>query len=42
MSEKPAGGALAVTGLVTTALLWGMMIPMSHALATRHLDPIFV
>lgn len=42
MSEKPAGGALAVTGLITTALLWGMMIPMTHALATRHLDPFFV
>ncbi len=33
---------LAVTGLVTTALLWGMMIPMTHALATGHLDPFFV
>ena len=42
MSEKPAGGALAVTGLVATALLWGMMIPMTHVLATRHLDPFFV
>jgi len=42
MSDKPAGGALAVAGLVTTALLWGMMIPMTHALATRHLDPFFV
>ncbi len=42
MSEKPAGGMLAVTGLVTTALLWGMMIPMTHALATGHLDPFFV
>ncbi|QDO98563.1 DMT family transporter [Ferrovibrio terrae] len=42
MSEKPAGTALAVAGLVTTALLWGMMIPMTHALATRHLDPFFV
>lgn len=42
MSEKPAGGLLAVVGLLTTALLWGMMIPMTHALATRHLDPFFV
>lgn len=42
MSEKPAGGPLAIAGLVTTALLWGMMIPMTHALATRYLDPFFV
>jgi len=42
MSEKPAGGMLAVVGLLTTALLWGMMIPMTHALATRYLDPFFV
>lgn len=33
---------MAVAGLITTALLWGMMIPMTHALATRHLDPFFV
>lgn len=42
MSEKPAGTALAAAGLIATALLWGMMIPMTHALATRHLDPFFV
>jgi len=42
MSDKPAGGALAVIGLVTTALLWGMMIPMTYVLATKHLDPFFV
>lgn len=42
MSEKPAGGPLAIAGLVATALLWGMMIPMTHALATRYLDPFFV
>ncbi|MEK9970619.1 MAG: DMT family transporter [Ferrovibrio sp.] len=42
MSDKSSGGALPVIGLVTTALLWGMMIPMTYALATRHLDPFFV
>lgn len=42
MSDKPAGGPLAIAGLITTALLWGMMIPMTHALATRYLDPFFV
>ncbi|MFN4310708.1 MAG: DMT family transporter [Ferrovibrio sp.] len=41
MSEKP-GSLLASAGLVVTALLWGAMIPMTHALATRHLDPFFV
>lgn len=43
MSNKPAGGSLlAALGLVATALLWGAMIPMTHALATRYLDPFFV
>lgn len=42
MTEKPAGGALATTGLVVTALLWGAMIPMTYALTTQHLDPFFV
>lgn len=42
MSDKPAGGALAVLGLVATALLWGAMIPMTYVLATKHLDPFFV
>lgn len=42
MSEKAAGNALAVIGLVTTALLWGAMIPMTYALATKYLDPFFV
>jgi drug/metabolite transporter (DMT)-like permease len=42
MSGKPTSGLLAVAGLVATALLWGAMIPMTHALATKHLDPFFV
>lgn len=43
MTGKPAGGSLlASAGLVATALLWGAMIPMTHALATKHLDPFFV
>ncbi len=43
MTGKPAGSSLlASLGLVVTALLWGAMIPMTHALATKHLDPFFV
>lgn len=43
MNPQPAGGSLlASTGLIATALLWGAMIPMTYALATRHLDPYFV
>lgn len=43
MADRTAGGApLASLGLVATALVWGAMIPMTHALATRHLDPFFV
>lgn len=43
MTGKPAGGSLlASLGLVATALLWGAMIPMTHALATKYLDPFFV
>jgi drug/metabolite transporter (DMT)-like permease len=43
MTGKPAGGSLlASAGLVATALLWGAMIPMTHALATKYLDPFFV
>lgn len=42
MNDKPTGGLLAPAGLIATALLWGAMIPMTHALATRYLDPFFV
>ncbi|HEX6956694.1 MAG TPA: DMT family transporter [Ferrovibrio sp.] len=43
MTGKDAGAApQAIVGLVVTALLWGAMIPMTHALATRYLDPFFV
>lgn len=42
MSVKPAGSALAVLGLVVTALLWGAMIPMTHVLATQYIDPFFM
>ena len=42
MTDKPAGGALAVAGLIATALLWGAMIPMTHVLATKHIDPFFM
>ncbi|WP_298721390.1 DMT family transporter [uncultured Ferrovibrio sp.] len=44
MNASSSGGAtpLAAIGLIVTALLWGAMIPMTHALATRHLDPFFV
>ncbi|WP_370155256.1 DMT family transporter [Ferrovibrio sp.] len=43
MNAAPAGGRpLATLGLVATALLWGAMIPMTHALATRYFDPFFV
>lgn len=42
MQKGLRGGAGAALGLVATALLWGAMIPMTHALATRHFDPFFV
>jgi drug/metabolite transporter (DMT)-like permease len=42
MADKPAGGAVAVLGLIATALLWGAMIPMTHVLATKHIDPFFM
>lgn len=41
-NHSNGGSLLPAAGLVTTALLWGAMIPMTHALATQHLDPFFV
>lgn len=42
MSDKPAGGmALAIAGLLLTALIWGAMVPMTFVLATQYLDPFF-
>ncbi len=40
---KPvATSGLAISGLVLTALLWGGMIPMTHALVTQVFDPLFL
>jgi drug/metabolite transporter (DMT)-like permease len=39
-SQNPTGGsALAIAGLVITALIWGAMVPMTYVLATQYLDP---
>lgn len=40
-APAPATG-LAAIGLVITALLWGGMIPMTHAMATQVFDPFFL
>lgn len=43
MNPAPkAGSGLAIAGLVLTSLLWGGMIPMTHALATEVFDPFFL
>lgn len=40
-AEGLLGSLMAPMGLVVTALLWGAMIPMTHALASNVFDPWF-
>ncbi len=40
--ENQGGIGLAIAGLTLTALLWGGMIPMTHAMVTQVFDPLFL